>query len=172
MLEHVGQRLLGYPMDAQLHVGRELARPALDLEFDRQARAGEAADEAQQVAAVLATPQYAEQAAHLGECLPAGLGDPRQRSARRIWIAGRGVAAAVGLGDHHRQRVRHHVMQLARDPSPLLRRPDLRLPVALDLQRRQPGAAADPPVGDQRRQQHVSGEDGGPDNKAVEHAGE
>ena len=63
-------------------------------------------------------------------------------------------------------------MQLARDPGPLARRPDLRLLVALDLQRDQPGAAADPPVAEQRRQQHVRSEDDGAQQKAVQHARE
>ena len=172
VLEHVGQRLLGDPVDAQLQLGRQLARRALDLELDRQARAREPADEARQIGALLAGPQHAEQPAHLGERIAAGLGDLRQRAARRVGILGRGVAAAVGLGDHHRQRVRDDVVQLARDPRALLRRPDLRLLVALDLERGQPGAAADPPVGEQRRHQHLGGDDGGPEDEAVEHAGE
>ncbi len=162
VLEHVGQRLLGHPVNARLQLCRQLARPTLDLELDWQARAGQPADQGPQIAALLARPQHAEQAAHLAECVPAGLGDPRQRPARRVGIPRRGVAPAVGLGDHHRQRMRDHVMQLARDPRALPRRPDLRLLIALDLQRRQSGMAADPPLGEQRRQQHVSGDDRGP----------
>ena len=55
-------------------------------------------------------------------------------------------------------------MQLARDPRPLLRRPELRLLVALDLQRGQARAAADPPVGEQRRHQHLGADDDGADH--------
>ena len=135
------------------------ARRALDLELDRQARAREPADEARQSGAFLARPQHAEQPAHLLERLAAGLGDLRQRAAAASGSLGRGVAAAVGLGDHHRQRVRDDVVQLARDPRPLLRRPELRLLVALDLERGQARAAADAPVGEQRRHQHL-GADG------------
>jgi hypothetical protein len=67
--------------------------------------------------------------------------------------------------------VRDHVVQIARDPRPLPRRADLRLPVALDLQRREPRAPAHPAVGEQRRHQHLRADDGGPDHEAVEHAG-
>ena len=73
-------------MDAQPHLGRELARRALDLEPDRQAGAGEPADEARQIGPLLASPQHAEQPAHLRERVPAGLGDLRQRPARRARI--------------------------------------------------------------------------------------
>ena len=145
----------------QLDVGRQRPLRALDLELDRQPRAREPADEPRQVGALLPRAQHAEQLAHLLERLAAGLGDLLQRA--RGGIRGRGVAAAVGLGDHHRQRVRHHVVQLARDPRALLRRPELRLLVALDLERGQALAAADAPVGEQRRHQHLGADDDRPD---------
>ncbi|CAA9489716.1 MAG: hypothetical protein AVDCRST_MAG13-1682 [uncultured Solirubrobacteraceae bacterium] len=171
VLEDVRQRLLGDPMDAHPHLVGQVACRALDLEPDRQAGAGEPAHQAGQVGVPLARPQHAEQPAHLGQRVPAGLGDLRQRPARRCGVARRGVAAAVGLRDHHRQRVGDHVVQVAGDPRALARRADLRLLVALDLQRRQPGAAGDPPVGQERDEQHVPGHDGGAEDEAVEHAG-
>jgi hypothetical protein len=47
---------------------------------------------------------------------------------------GRCSAPAVGLHDDHRQRVRDHVVQLARDPRALAGRADRCLLIALERQ--------------------------------------
>ena len=145
-------------------LGRQRPLRALHLELDRQPRAREPAHEPRQVGVLLPRPQHAEQLPHLLQRLAAGLGDLLQRAGGGI--GRRGVAAAVGLRDHHRQRVRDHVVQLARDPGALLRRPELRLLVALDLERGQALAAADPPVGQQRRHQHLGADDDRADQAA------
>jgi hypothetical protein len=87
--EHVGQRLLGDPMQTRPHPVRQVARRALDLEPDRQAGSGEPPHEAGQVGVLLARPQHAEQPAHLPSasrpvsaiCASARLAAPGSRGA-------------------------------------------------------------------------------------------
>ena len=78
--------------------------------------------------------QDAEQAAQLGERLAAA-GLDRLEGARRAVRVVDEVRPGTRLDDDHADAVRDDVVQLARDPSALLRRPPLRLllPLALEL---------------------------------------
>ena len=58
-----------------------------------------------------------EQPAHVGHRLAAGRDDVLDRRARPLVIATDEYARRLGLGDHHRQRVRDHIVQFARDAT-------------------------------------------------------
>ena len=134
VLEHVGQRLLGDAVDGEAGGGRERARLALLLELRRRAPPRGCARRAR--------------AARPGRAAAAAACVASRPSARRIscsasravrgdrlsalpGAASRRVAAAVGLRDHDRQRVRDDVVQLARDPGPLGGGGELGQPLAL-----------------------------------------
>ena len=100
-----------------------------------------------------AAAQHAEQPAHVGERRAAGLGDGAERPGRRGGVGVGGVPAAVGLRDHHGERVGDDVVHLAGDAGALGRGRDLGLLVALDLEplgavdaapRSSPGATGGP----------------------------
>ena len=113
--------------------------------------------------------QHAEQAPHLTQRLAARVADRAQRGGglRRPLRGAR--RRAVRLHDHHRQRVRDDIVQLAGDPGALARGADRRLLIALErqqpvalLQRGDLGPPRAPPRAQRRRQQrgdHRGGRD-------------
>ena len=164
VLEHVGQRLLGDPVDREARAGRQVARLAhadergaqaagpdlLDQRADvglgglrgealaravaQPARAGEHGHGPGGGGRLGAAPQHAEQAPHVRERRPAGLGDGAERPGRRRGVGVGRVPAAVGLRDHHGERVGDDVVHLPGDPGAFGRGRDLGLLVALDLE--------------------------------------
>ena len=114
------------------------------LELDLEAGVARARDERAEalerrlrgVLGVLAVgAQDAQQPAHLGQRLAARGLDGAQRADRGLGVAVEHAPRRAGLDDHHRDRVRDDVVQLARDPHALARhRVALALgPLALEL---------------------------------------
>jgi len=85
-------------------------------------------------AGVVVGAQHPEEAAHVGEGGAAGLGDDLEGGPRGLGAGPCGVPAAVGLRDHHGQRVGDDVVHLARDAGALGGGGELGLLVALDLE--------------------------------------
>ena len=144
VLEHVGQRLLRDPVHRQPGAGRQGARCAHAHERDPHAAGPHLLDERADVGLrrlrlelgrrAVGAAQHAEQPAHVRERGPAGLADGAERPRRGRGVGVRGVPAAVGLGDHHGQRVGDDVVHLPGDARPLGGGGDLRLLVPLDLE--------------------------------------
>ena len=128
MLERVRQRLLDDPVRRQLDPDRQLAPLALDAELDRKAGLAHLRDERRQVVEPRlrrervgrVAAQHPDQAAHLGQRAAADLLDRLEHLARRPPLAVEHAPLGARLDDHHRDVVRDHVVQLARDPRPLL----------------------------------------------------
>jgi hypothetical protein len=175
VLERVGERLLDDPVDRQAGRVVHAGGVAVDGQLDPHAAAAHLLHEGLEVgdgghrrplgAAVLVVVQHADEAAHLGEGLPASGGDRAERLDRRLRALPRRVERAVRLHDDHRQAVRDHVVHLAGDPGTLGGRGDagLLLGVALQLACAvlEPGDVALPgaPQAAQRpREQHHGGQ--------------
>ena len=140
MLERIGQRLLDDAEGGQVKRRRQGPRRALDPQRDRQPRLPDPADQLLQVGQArlrleggraVVGPEHTEQRAHLIDRLPAGGGDHLQRIPHVRLLPVQDPCCAPGLDHHHRYVVRHHVVQLARDPAPLDRHRGLRLQLPL-----------------------------------------
>ena len=68
----------------------------------------------------LVVAEFGEQHAHVAERFAGDARDRAERARRPPRVARRGEAGAVGLGDHDRERVRDHVVHVARDAVALL----------------------------------------------------
>ena len=79
-------------------------------------QAGRARSFEQRVDVVLVLADQLDQPLHLGQRLPAGLGDLREAARGRALTQ----PARAGLHDHDRQVMRDDVVQLARDPRLLV----------------------------------------------------
>src|SRR5262249_37082859 len=77
--------------------------------------------------------QHADQSAHLGERLPARLLDDQQRVAFALLVGPEQSPYAGSLDGHDADAMADDVMQLARDPRPLLRDRGTRTVLALAL---------------------------------------
>ncbi|OUE31097.1 hypothetical protein BFL35_06680 [Clavibacter michiganensis] len=124
--ERVGEGLLHDPVDGELLAGAELAgAPGLD-ELDGEARGAHLVDQVAQLlelrlrGVVLAVAELREEDAHVAERLPGGRGDGAERLVGGVRIHHAGVAGAVGLRDDDGERVRDHVVHVARDAVALL----------------------------------------------------
>src|SRR5919197_1639625 len=96
---------------------RSTGRPASHL-ADESHDLVEARLRRERVGGVLA--QHPDEAAHLGERATADLLDRLEHLARRAVPAVEDAPLCAGLDDHHRDVGRDHVVELARDPRPLL----------------------------------------------------
>ena len=85
---------------------------------------------------VIVLAQHAEQPAHLGQGLFAGRLDRVERRTRLVSVVRQFAAASARLQNHHADRVRHHVVQLARDPYSLERDRLARFRIAFALELR------------------------------------
>ena len=77
----------------------------------------------------LAVPQLSEENPHLAEGLPGGARNGNQCRVHGIRVLLPGVPRAIGLGDHHRERVRDDVVHVAGDSVALLLDDDILLGV-------------------------------------------
>jgi len=141
MLERVRQRLLDDPVGRQLDPDGELRRLALDAQLHRQAGRAQLTDQQRHVGEprlgleriVRVAAQHAEQAPHLGQRAAAGALDRLEHLARRGVLIAQPAPFGAGLQHHHRDVMGDHVVQLARDPRPLLDHRLARRHVALAL---------------------------------------
>ena len=144
MLDGVRQAFLNEAVRGQVDPRRKLRRIAFDLELDGQARLPRLRDEAVQVLEAglwgkgrrfLGAPQDADEPAHLGERLAAGLLDDLERLTFLFLIGLEAAADGACLDGHHAHAVADDVVQLARDPRALLgnRGDGLGFPLALEL---------------------------------------
>jgi hypothetical protein len=145
--ERVRQRLLHDPVRGEVDARRQLDRIALDAVLDRQARVADLLDEPaerrhprlrRERGQLVRAAEHPEQAAHLGERGAAGLLDGQQRLALALLLGRQQPPDGPGLDGHHRDAVGDDVVQLARDPLPLLRDRPLRLGLAVELGARRP----------------------------------
>ena len=147
MLAGVGQRLLDHPVGGQLGALRQRVRRALLGQRHRHARGPGLLDQLPELAEAglggqlgpgVAGAEQSEQPPHLGQGLPSGRRDGRQRPAGPFRVAVQRVSGAVGLDHHDADVVSDHVVQFPGDPGSLGRGGDLGLGVGLPLQ---PGRA-------------------------------
>ena len=99
-------------------------------QVDRQAGVARAADEVVEAGerrlrlahgrALVAVAHQPEQAAQLAERLAPAALDLGERRDRVVGLGVEDAARGAGLHDHHRDRVRDDVVQLARDPAALV----------------------------------------------------
>ncbi|GAA1608240.1 hypothetical protein GCM10009804_75100 [Kribbella hippodromi] len=83
--------------------------------------------------------QYAKDLPCLGECFAGVLADRAKCSHRRVVSrVCSGVPSTICLRDHHRQRMRHHIMHLPSDPSPFSQYGELIPLLTLNLQQLRP----------------------------------
>ena len=128
VLDDVGERLLHDPVGGQVDALGERARLALDGELDADARGARALEQLRQLAEprlrrergglLLVAAQQLQRAVHLGHRLAAEVGDPVGRLAHAL--VARGGPERLRLHDDQRDVVRDHVVELLRDPQPLV----------------------------------------------------
>jgi len=166
-----GQRLLEHAVAGDVEAGGDGHRLALDAQADlaarrafalhERARAREARRRGQREVLV-ASPQDAEQPAHLEQRVAAGLLDEHDGVLGRREVARRQAARRRRLDDHRAHAVGHDVVQLAGDPDALLDRRALDALLTLDLELARPhgelvverAAAADHAPGEEGRREH------------------
>ena len=131
ILAHIGQRLLHHAVHGHARLRTQPLRGGrpLDAADDRGIGGGLARLVYQRgdvvVIGVRGAAEDAQQTFHIVQRafrLPA---DRLHRAARHLGVPGAGVAAAVGLDDDDRQRVRHHVMHIAGDARAFGQRGDM-----------------------------------------------
>ena len=129
MLDRVRQALLDEPVRSEVDAGWELRRLAFDPELDGQPRLPRLRDEPVQVLkarlrrqrrSFLRPAQDADQSAHLGQRLAAGLLDDLERLSLLLLIRVQPSPHRARLDGHHAHAVPDDVVQLARDPGALL----------------------------------------------------
>ena len=129
MLHHVRQALLDDAERGQIGPRGQRPRLALGHELDRDARGADRLEQTVEIGeARLWRPlgfgrillQDADQPAHLGHAVASRGLDPGDRSLRCLGILVEHSPRRAGLHHHHAHGVGHHVVQLARDPRPLV----------------------------------------------------
>lgn len=148
VLGHVGQRLLRDSVKAEARRGREAPRIALSLQVYVEPRFGVGVHQAGDVTGAgqgrgpaigLVSLEQADGAADVGQALAAQLLGRGQRLGRLLRIALEDVPRPGQVQHGHGQRVGDHVVDLTRDPAPLLHR---RLPSQIGLDGAQLGEQA------------------------------
>jgi hypothetical protein len=167
VLERVRQGLLHDAVGGQLEPDRELARLAVDVQLDGQARVAHLRDERREVVqprlrhervGVVAA-QHPDEAAHLGERAAADLLDGGQHLVGRAALGVERAPLGAGLDDHHRHVVCDRVVQLSRDACAFLDDRLARGDVALALgQLRATLAIADDAADEQHDDERDDGE--------------
>ena len=131
VLARVRQRFLHDPIGGQVGAERYGPGHALDAQLDWQASESRLLDQGLEVVEprlggepefLTVAAEHAEQARHLGECLPPGLLDGADRLQGELGCLSQDFLGGARLDDHDADGVRDHVVQFACDPSPLLPR--------------------------------------------------
>ena len=130
VLERVRQALLDEPVGRQVDAGRKLRGLALDPQLDRQPGLPNLLDELVEVlearlrgerGRLLGPAQDADEAAHLGQRLAAGLLDDLERLALLLLLGPQEPPDRRRLDGHDADAVADDVVQLTREPCPFLR---------------------------------------------------
>ncbi|HEY2938505.1 MAG TPA: hypothetical protein VGJ27_01700 [Gaiellaceae bacterium] len=125
VLERVRKRRLHDPVRREIDAGRQLGRGTFEHDLDGQARGFHLGEEGVELRKarlrrerelVVARSQHPEQAAHLLERLVACALDHGERFLRFGRLGLEDFLAAARLEDHHADRVRDDVVELAGDP--------------------------------------------------------
>ena len=145
MLHRVGERLLHDAVRGQIGVGGQVTVNALDREPHAQPGTAHVLDQAGQGvdgrprradAVVLFLLQDAQQTAKLRHRVPARVGDRVEDPFGPAGIGADHHRPGLGLNDHDTDGVREHVVHVAGDAGPLLRRRPRRLGRTFAFQRR------------------------------------
>ena len=127
--EGIGQRLLHDPEGREVHARWQISGLTLDGQLDRQAGSLHLIDKGAELTEaglgrerqrLVATSEHADQASHLVERLLARPFDDLERVTGVSRLGVEHVPAAARLDDHDADRVRDDVVELARNPRPLL----------------------------------------------------
>lgn len=147
MLERIRECLLDDAVHGELEARRQRAWVVLHRELDGEPCLTHPRRQGGQVAEarlgrdrelVVVAPQDAEQPAHLVERLAAFVFHGQQRVPDRFLPVVEHLAGRPSLEHHHAHVVRHHVVELARDPPPLRGNRLTRLRLSLVLEQRRP----------------------------------
>ena len=130
VLERVRQRLLHDPVGREVDTGRELDRLALDRQLHRQSGLAHLLDElrgacrgpaAARVRGPLSSVRMIPSSRRISDSAWRPVSSTVIRASRsRCWSGVQQPADGARLDRHHADRVREHVVQLARDPVPLV----------------------------------------------------
>ena len=129
VFERVRQTFLDDPVRGHVQTGRQVVDLALDRQIDRKPGRAHAGDQIldsaqarlrRQRGAVVVKSQHAEHPSHLLQRLAAGALDRAERLARGALAVAQHAPRPARLQQHDADRVRDDVVQLARDPRPLL----------------------------------------------------
>ena len=158
----VGQRLLDDPVGSQVDVRRQRDPLAAFLDPDGQPGGGRGVGQVAQPgqargrcpgSPLVHRAQHAQYRAQLDQGLPADLVDGGQGGAGPVRLAVHQVQRGVGLDVDDRDVVRHHVVQVPRDPHPFLAGPAAQLLLTALLERSRPLAPGPDDLGDGQQEQ-------------------
>ena len=144
VLERVGETLLNNPVGGDVDPGREREALAVDAQLDGQSGAADLLEQPaeavkaglrRQLDTITVMAHDIQQMTHVRQGSAAGLLDSQEGSAIFGHRVGELVPDGADLQDHHADGVRDGVVQLARDPRPLLAHGDTRrgIPFLLGL---------------------------------------
>ena len=135
VLERVGETLLHNPIRGEVDPWRERETLPGEVQLDGQPGAADLLDQRveavkaglrRELDAIAVTAHHTEQTAHLRQCAAPGLLDTPEGIAILGHRVGELVPDSADLQHHHADGVRDDVVQLARDPHPLLSHGDAR----------------------------------------------